>query len=456
MNFWKKIILICILSLTAQTIAEANILWRNNEYNHEHHNDRTKQDICNEILDPEIEKGYSGVLPICKVNGKHYALLSQENWKRENEPYCDCGGGVKPGETRLDGALREFYEESSRTYDFRDKTDYFLENSRIYHRNSLMTAFLDVPYVRQSALLDALNTERNKSHNGCYHEKKNFVWVDIESLDKAVSQLPLKTGKQGRHRYIAHPSVTVDVLNDDGTISSQNLNLRNFFAQTIFNSREILEKYIYSTDQQRPQTQDDVDSPPAIKEIKSLKEISTKNFKKNTLVLLDFDETVILDKHHTSKRNRHLIPANQSYRLIEPDVAQTIKKLKTSVNGNERNVAILGLTKRSSYSHRYGFDKGNIHMKKEDIPLSRYRFRHLNGKRLCNNPKTGYYNGTIHTAGQNKAKYLDDFLKKSKFVPSHIVIADDKEKNLIDVMNYAQQKGISIEPYKMVGVEKMQ
>jgi hypothetical protein len=191
-----------------------------------------------------------------------------------------------------------------------------------------------------------------------------------------------------------------------------------------------------------------------IQQIDSLKQISTKKFVKNTLVLLDLDENIILDKIHVQPRYQHLIAPNAAYRLIEDDIAKTVLNLKTSVSGNSANVVILGLTKRGAKKNKR-FDQGHKHVEQENIPFSRSKFKHLNGTTLCGNSNACFYNGIIYTAGQNKGTYLEDFLIKSKFNPAHMVTSDDKEQNLRDVISFAKKKNIPIEAYQMNGVKKL-
>lgn len=188
-----------------------------------------------------------------------------------------------------------------------------------------------------------------------------------------------------------------------------------------------------------------------IKQINSLKEISTVNFKPGTVVLIDLDETVVIDPKHTPKPYQHLIKPGQKYRLIETDIAKTMSTLKTCVNNDGKNVTILGLTKRGMKRNGQ-FDHGHQHIADEKIPVATYKFKNFNGSKLCNNPNACFYNGIIYTDGKNKGDYLKDFLKCTGFQPTHVVMADDKAKNLQEVGQFVATLNIPYEGYQMNGV----
>lgn len=171
------------------------------------------------------------------------------------------------------------------------------------------------------------------------------------------------------------------------------------------------------------------------------------------MLLLDFDENIIIDKHHTPHEYKHLV-GNADYRWIEPDIRDTIWTLKTSVDKNKNNVTILGLTKRWA-KHATHYDHGHKHAEDAGLAFSRLRFKDLDGTKLCNNEHSSFFNGVIYTAGQDKGTYLEDFLNKSGFQPSRIVFSDDKEDNLKSVIDFAKRKNISIDAYQMNGAKNL-
>lgn len=196
-----------------------------------------------------------------------------------------------------------------------------------------------------------------------------------------------------------------------------------------------------------------------IQEINSLKEIKTTNFKKGTLLLLDLDETVLVDKKHTPKKYKHLIRAGEEYRLIESDVAQTVEKLKTCVGNDNANVVVLGITKRDRKKNGK-WDRGHLHLKEARIPVSRKKFVHLNDVKLCK--KTNPYyddgafkDGVLFTNHQDKGMYLEAFCKKANFTPASIVMADDKVDNLKSVERYANKINVPMRGYQMKGAKKL-
>src|SRR6188768_4186851 len=56
----------------------------------------------------------AGVIPFAIKNNELYCLMAIDKKSRE---YCDFGGGVKSGESFIDGALRELHEESCEIFD---------------------------------------------------------------------------------------------------------------------------------------------------------------------------------------------------------------------------------------------------------------------------------------------------------------------------------------------------
>lgn len=455
----KKLCFLAVMSVSTASYSGDKILWQDDA-----HNGATpKSLIFNQVLSQDKNRGYSGALPIANVNGKNYVLLSQEgNNGKATGTYCDFGGKVDAKETRWEALLREFYEESSRVYDFRGQADDAKTKVRACHGGELLTAFFDVEYKKRQVFLDALAVEKKIPHNKCFHEKSDFIWVDINHLFKT-----LMSNKIGPD----NAKINVQVLDDDGKISPKTIVLRNFFATTLSNSAPILKKYL-TKDGPVADVKPIVDvkpiidvkpvdvkpvavlpaASPDIKAINSLKEITTAKFKEKTIILLDLDENVILEKAHSPKKYHHLIDDKIGYRLIEGDLAATIGKLKTSVGNDTSKVVILGLTKRGTTKH-HKYDLGNVHLEKNGVPLSRDRFRKFNGKIKFQNPNAGFYNGVIHTAGQDKGVYLEAFLNQVGYKPAHIVMSDDKVENLQDVQKFAKKIGVTMDAYEMKGAD---
>ncbi len=441
MNFIIKILtstLITASLITASTISFAGdkILWQNDG-----HNIGTKKaDVLNKVLSTNHNTGYAGIAPICEVNNKKYIMISSEaNNGDATGTFCDSGGKVDMGETVGKAMLREFYEESSRVYDYRNKAIDLLKDSRICYRNSFATAFFEVDYKKRQEFLDARTREAKIKHNGCFHEKSDFLWVDIESLYDSLNTMDYSKGK--------HPSISVNVLNDDGTQTNKNIQLRDFFAKTLKNSKSILNKYI----NKKNNTNHNLNINNNIKTITSLKEINITDFKDKTLLILDLDENLVVEKWHSPQKYHHLIPQHSTYRLIEQDIAKTIENFKNSVGGDGSKVVVLGVTKRSLTKNGHA-DEGHKILEKENIPTSRLRFKKHNGKTLCGNKNAGFINGVIYTDGNDKGDHVEDFLNLAKYTPSQIIMSDDKRKNLINVHAYAQKMGIPMVAYEMTGV----
>lgn len=199
-----------------------------------------KSALLNKVLSSDKNTGYAEVLPICEVNGKNYALLGQEYSKHQQKrTFCGFGGKVDKNEKVGSAALREFYEETSGVYNFTANPGDFEKKARICYNdtNNVMTAFLDVDYKAKKVFTDALAVQLQKPNNAHFHEKMDFIWVDLKSLSDSVKYV--KNGAE-------NPSISVKVLNDDGTLSKQNISLRgkDFFAKTLKNSEGIIKKYL--------------------------------------------------------------------------------------------------------------------------------------------------------------------------------------------------------------------
>ncbi len=187
----------------------------------------------------------------------------------------------------------------------------------------------------------------------------------------------------------------------------------------------------------------------SISEITSFKEINVKNLPANTLILLDINKNILVERADT-KLSKQLTGKSEPYRLIENDVAQTLNKLKSAAPG----IVILALTTQSL---RIDSNNNQRHdyLENASIPLSRNRFSHLNGKQLCGSKSAGFMKGVIYTAQLDKGLCLEDFLNQSGFHPTHLVFVDDRETNLNDVSRFAQKKGLILDAYLMRGFDTL-
>jgi hypothetical protein len=505
MNLLKKILIGALISVSTASVitAQEGILWKDDI-----HNVVKKDNILKRVLSQTEAMGYSEILPVAiGPDGRQYVLFSREGSNgKATGTYCGCGGKVDPRETMEQGSLREFYEESARVYDWRNRTGFLKNEARIYYAGNLMTAFAPAEYKKRQVFMDAIAAEKQKGQQAKKHflEKDDYQWVSVDSLLWAVNKL--KWGQT---------DVTVQVLNDNGTLTDMHIRLRNFFAKTLKNSTGILKKFatpnnpipnngnanqnlnnnnnnhipnnvnqninnnnqipnnvnqnnnnnnqipnninqninnnnqIPNNANQNINNNQNIQIHQNIEVINSLKKIDATKFKKGTLLLLDLDENIIIERKYTPAQYKGLIPAHQEYRLIEPDIAQTIKKLKESVQGDGGNVTVLALTKR-------GLDKpGHHHLKKENIEVSRKKFKNYNGINLCGDNNAGFVEGVIYTNGKNKGDFLKDFLKKTGCKPSKFVMSDDKDNNLKNVQELAKKMNIPMHAYRMDGVKNL-
>ncbi|MBA4749699.1 MAG: DUF2608 domain-containing protein [Alphaproteobacteria bacterium] len=187
----------------------------------------------------------------------------------------------------------------------------------------------------------------------------------------------------------------------------------------------------------------------ATTEITSFKEINIKNLPPDTLVLLDINKNILVERNDT-QLSRKLTNKNEHYRLIEHDAAQTLSRLKSAAPG----IVILALTTQSL---RLASDANQRHdyLENASIPLSRNRFSHLNSKQLCGSKSAGFMKGVIYTAQLDKGVCLEDFLNQSGFQPAHLVFVDDLETNINDVKRFAQKRGLTLDTYLMRGFDTL-
>lgn len=185
-------------------------------------------------------------------------------------------------------------------------------------------------------------------------------------------------------------------------------------------------------------------------EIHSIAQVKLDEMDADTLILLDVDETLLIDRKYARRDIDIQCLGSKPFIPIENDVAALIKTMK-KINGNK---VVLGLTRRrrlSSATKAYEND-ADLQIQRLHIPLSRHRFESLNESCLAMDlPGICFHNGVIYTSQQDKGMALKYFCAKSNLTFKSIVMIDDKEKNLNSVQAYASSLGIPMTAYLMKG-----
>ena len=146
----------------------------------------------------------AGVLPYSIVGNQIYFLLGQEdgyNSTFDNNQWCEFGGSLDSGESYLDGAIRECYEESMGILGNKAFIEKLvsLEKTVLYHKYKKdgATFLIQIPFdlnlpilfsrFREYAMVHLkhkLNhTKKEIIDTGCY-EKKRIGWFLVEKLDE--------------------------------------------------------------------------------------------------------------------------------------------------------------------------------------------------------------------------------------------------------------------------------
>jgi len=127
----------------------------------------------------------AGVIPYTLTNQNLYFLFGVDELTSE---FTDFGGGVKINEDCVEGAIREFKEE---TYEFLPKENYdknseeFNKSIAITDEDRMTMIFLkvDSKWLTNSEKKFFDNKKKSKLR---YHEIKNIVWVSENELKKLI------------------------------------------------------------------------------------------------------------------------------------------------------------------------------------------------------------------------------------------------------------------------------
>jgi len=141
---------------------------------------------------PDVEAmKYGGVLPYTVVGGKVAVLLGKElkvdGWSGSNL-WAPFGGGIDPGESACNAALREGYEETMGMFgtpaELKDKVD----DTPWIHKGGL-TYLLRIPYDRQlpTYFRNFYRYSRACKAQTCpegWYEKTKLKWVWLHKLSE--------------------------------------------------------------------------------------------------------------------------------------------------------------------------------------------------------------------------------------------------------------------------------
>lgn len=122
----------------------------------------------------------AGVIPYTVFQGRLFFLLGID---RKTHEYTDFGGGCKNNETLLDGAWREFQEETCGVFSMFDKSCLISSIAVCNESKDSAIFFLEVPPV----LLDIapplfMNIQKENSLNKKCLENISIQWVDDEDF----------------------------------------------------------------------------------------------------------------------------------------------------------------------------------------------------------------------------------------------------------------------------------
>lgn len=188
-------------------------------------------------------------------------------------------------------------------------------------------------------------------------------------------------------------------------------------------------------------------------DIYSLKEIMLHNKKAGMVVFLDVDDHLLSVRRYFPDSHKYLVHPQKEYRLLEADVAQTIQKIRHSINNDPSKVIVLGLTKRPLFHPDGKPDEADTVIEKEGIPLSRSDFSQFNGQKLLNNANAGYRNGVIYTNRQEKSAYAEAFFKLAGINPPLVIFSDDHRPNSQEMLDSGKVNGRNVESYHLRRVE---
>lgn len=165
------------------------------------HDNKIKILMCNEKLWSQQEYN----------EGKWY----NDNMKNLTIP----GGRVDPGETYIQAACRELYEETRGGFDINsdkmdkyDSTFHILDSELFKNVNPTVTCIFLVraEYVPEEEMnKKILDDEVNNYKREC-REIKKYNWIDLADLDKYLSSVPLKPSVEREVREVLN--VVIDML----------------------------------------------------------------------------------------------------------------------------------------------------------------------------------------------------------------------------------------------------
>jgi hypothetical protein len=195
---------------------------------------------------------------------------------------------------------------------------------------------------------------------------------------------------------------------------------------------------------------------------------------KNTLVIFDIDEVVLVEKdqarhpHYkdfiiqecTGIKSRHspeeaenlfsIIWQQGRIELVEPGFAPLINQLL------ERNIKVIALT--NAWTGKFGYieniEEWRLKILKDlgidfskSFPRAKSTIFKSLPEKVPGRPAT-YLNGIVSTSNLSKELVLESFLAYINYKPKKIIFIDDKYKNLESVEKFTQDKGI-----EFVGIE---
>lgn len=127
----------------------------------------------------------AGIIPYTKIEGKIHFLMGVDMISKE---LSDFGGGVKIRENTLEGAIREFKEESNKVFPHKIYTkDYIASNGKAFYTPDMTLIFLYVD-----------DKWHNRINVKFYHKKRSMaiadnkfemdclVWVDQDKFFTSV------------------------------------------------------------------------------------------------------------------------------------------------------------------------------------------------------------------------------------------------------------------------------
>jgi hypothetical protein len=122
----------------------------------------------------------AGVIPYTVFQGRLFFLLGVD---RKTNEYTDFGGGCKNNETLLDGAWREFQEETCGVFSMFDKSCLTTSIAVCNETKDSAIFFVEVPYV----LLDIapplfMNIQKENILNKKCLENVSIQWIDDEDF----------------------------------------------------------------------------------------------------------------------------------------------------------------------------------------------------------------------------------------------------------------------------------